>query len=271
MVRGRSGVLRIATYALAAIDIDGTLLRGDGSLSERTRAALQATTLEIVLVSARGPRGVREVADAAGLEGTAIASNGGMVLDLRDRSIRRIRAIETEVAIRLVESLRERLPGILFGIERESFAHEQGFSAWNWTPPPDTRIGDALELLDEPPTKLILRHHGHELEVIAAAAREVLGDAASVYISGELVVEVSAAGVNKAAALAEVCEGLAFEPQHVVAFGDHLNDLPMLAWAGHGIAVANAHPDVIDAADEMTASNEQDGVAVVLERLSLEA
>ena len=170
MVRGRSGVLRIATYALAAIDIDGTLLRGDGSLSERTRAALQATTLEIVLVSARGPRGVREVADAAGLEGTAIASNGGMVLDLRDRSIRRIRAIETEVAIRLVESLRERLPGILFGIERESFAHEQGFSAWNWTPPPDTRIGDALELLDEPPTKLILRHHGHELEVIAAAA-----------------------------------------------------------------------------------------------------
>jgi Cof subfamily protein (haloacid dehalogenase superfamily) len=271
VVRGRSGVLRIATYALAAIDLDGTLLRGDGSLSERTRAALQATPLEIVLVSARGPRGVREVADAAGLEGTAIASNGGMVLDLRDQSIRRIRAIETDVAIRLVETLRERLPGILFGIERESFAHEHGFSAWNWTPPPDTRIGDALELLDEPPTKLILRHHSHELEVVAAAAREILGDAASVYISGEWVVEVSAAGVNKAAALAEVCEELTVEPQHVVAFGDHLNDLPMLAWAGHAVAVENAHPDVIDAADEVTASNDQDGVAIVLERLSLEA
>ncbi len=254
-------------YKLAAIDLDGTLLRRDGSLSERTRAALQATPLEIVLVSARGPRGVREVVDAAGLAGTAIASNGGMVLDLREQSVRRIRAIETEVAVRLVETLRERLPGILFGVERESFAHEQGFSAWNWTPPPDTRIGDALELLDEPPTKLILRHHGHELEVIAAAAREVLGDEACVYISGEWVVEVSAAGVNKAAALAEVCEELAIEPRHVVAFGDHLNDVPMLAWAGHGVAVANAHPDVIDAADEVTASNEEDGVAIVLERL----
>jgi len=255
-------------YKLAAIDLDGTLLRRDGSLSERTRAALQGTPLEIVLVSARGPRGVREIVDAAGLAGTAIASNGGIVLDLREQSVRRIRAIETEVAVRLVETLRERLPGILFGVERESFAHEQGFSAWNWTPPPDTRIGDALELLDEPPTKLILRHHGHELEVIAAAAREVLGDDACVYISGEWVVEVSAAGVNKAAALAEVCEELAIEPRDVVAFGDHLNDVPMLAWAGHGVAVANAHPDVIDAADEVTASNEEDGVAIVLERLS---
>jgi Cof subfamily protein (haloacid dehalogenase superfamily) len=256
-------------YKLAAIDLDGTLLRRDGTLSERTRAALQSARLEIVLVSARGPRGVREVADAAELAGTAIASNGGMVLDLRDRSIRRVRAIETEVAIRLVEALRERLPGILFGVERESFAHEQGFAAWNWTPPPDTRIADALELLDEPPTKLILRHHNHELEVIAAAARDILGEEASVYISGEWVVEVSAAGVNKAAALAEVCEELAVEPRDVVAFGDHLNDLPMLAWAGHAVAVANAHPDVIDAADEIAASNEEDGVAIVLERLSV--
>jgi hydroxymethylpyrimidine pyrophosphatase-like HAD family hydrolase len=172
-------------YKLAAIDLDGTLLRRDGSVSPRTVATLHATPLEIVLVSARGPRGVQEVVDAAGLAGSAIASNGGMVLDLGAGSIRRIRAIETQVAVRLVETLRERLPGIRFGVERETFAHEHGFSAWNWTPPPDTRVGDALELLDEPPTKLILRHHGHELEVIAAAAREVLGDDAAVYISGE--------------------------------------------------------------------------------------
>jgi hydroxymethylpyrimidine pyrophosphatase-like HAD family hydrolase len=73
--------------------------------------------------------------------------------------------------------------------------------------------------------------------------------------------------VNKAAALAELCEELAVEPRDVVAFGDHLNDLPMLAWAGHAVAVANAHPDVIDVADEVAASNEEDGVAIVLERL----
>jgi Cof subfamily protein (haloacid dehalogenase superfamily) len=252
---------------LAAIDLDGTLLRSDGSVSARTTSALRATPLEIVLVSARGPRGVAEVVDAAGLAGTAIASNGGAVLDLETRTIRSVRAIETEVALRLVKGMRERLPGILFGVECESFAHEEGFAAWNWTPPPGTRVGDALDLLESPPTKLILRHEGHALDVIAAAARELAGDAASVYISGTWVVEMSAAGVNKAAALAEVCDERGIAADDVIAFGDYLNDLPMLAWAGRAVAVANAHPDVIDAADEVTASNDEDGVAVVLERL----
>jgi len=253
---------------LAAIDVDGTLLRSDGSLSARTQTALRETALEIVLVSARGPRGVREVVDTAGLAGTAIASNGGVILDLAQRTPTRVRTIETDVAQRLVRGLRERLPGILFGVEREAFAHEPGFSAWNWTPPPDTRVGDALDLLDEAPTKLVLRHESHELEVIAAAAREILDGAADVYVSGNWVIEISAAGVNKATALAEICEERGIAAADVVAFGDHLNDLPMLAWAGHGVAVANAHPDVIDAADEVTASNDDDGVALVLERLS---
>jgi Cof subfamily protein (haloacid dehalogenase superfamily) len=253
---------------LAAIDVDGTLLRSDGSLSARTRTALRETPLEVVLVSARGPRGVREVVDTAGLAGTAIASNGGVILDLAQRTPTRVRTIETDVAQRLVRALRDRLPGILFGVEREAFAHEPGFSAWNWTPPPDTRVGDALDLLDEAPTKLVLRHESHELEVIAAAAREVLDGAADVYISGNWVIEISAAGVNKATALAEICEERGIDARDVVAFGDHLNDLPMLAWAGHGVAVANAHPDVIDAADEVTASNDEDGVALVLERLN---
>jgi Cof subfamily protein (haloacid dehalogenase superfamily) len=254
---------------LAAIDLDGTLLRSDGSLSERTRKALRETPLEIVVVSARGPRGVREVVDAAQLDGWAIASNGGVILDLAERTPRRVRAIESQVAVRLVRALRDRLPGILFGVERESFAHEPGFAAWNWTPPADTRVGDVLELLDEPPTKLVLRHEQHELDVIAAAAREIVRDDAAVYISGNWVIEISAAGVNKATALAEICEERGLEAADVVAFGDHLNDLPMLAWAGLGVAVANAHPDVIEAADEVTASNDEDGVALVLERLSV--
>ena len=77
-----------------------------------------------------------------------------------------------------------------------------------------------------------------------------------------------AAGVNKASALAELCEELGIDAGDVIAFGDHLNDLPMLAWAGRAVAVANAHPDVVEIADELTATNDEDGVALVLERLS---
>jgi hydroxymethylpyrimidine pyrophosphatase-like HAD family hydrolase len=166
-----------------------------------------------------------------------------------------------------VRELRARLPGILFAVERDAFAHEPGFSAWDFTPPPGTRVASAEELLERPPTKLILRHAGHEVEALAAVARELAGRRASVSVSGEWVVEVSAAGVNKAAALAELCEELGIDASEVVAFGDQLNDLPMLSWAGHGVAVANAHPEVIEVADEVTAANDEDGVALVLERL----
>jgi Cof subfamily protein (haloacid dehalogenase superfamily) len=256
------------TFALAAIDLDGTLLRSDGSLSRRTRDALASTELDVVLVSARGPRGVGEVVDAAGLHGTAIASNGAAILDLATRTVTRERVIESDVAAELIRELRERLPGALFAIERDAFAHEPGFAAWNWRPPAGTRVGDALDLLDEAPRKLVVRHAEAALEAVEAVVREVVGERASTYVSGEWVVEISAAGVNKATALAEVCAERGIESRAVVAFGDHQNDVPMLVFAGHGVAVANAHPDAIDAADEVIASNDEDSVAQFLERLA---
>jgi hydroxymethylpyrimidine pyrophosphatase-like HAD family hydrolase len=73
--------------------------------------------------------------------------------------------------------------------------------------------------------------------------------------------------VSKATALARLCEQRNIDSRDVIAFGDMPNDLPMLSWAGHGVAVANAHPDVRAAADEVTASNDESGVALVLERL----
>lgn len=256
---------------LAAVDLDGTLLRSDGTISPRTRSAAQRAAdagIEVVLVTARGPRTVWGLAEELGCRGEAICSNGAIVLDLAARRIRKLRAIKTEVALDLVRMLRERLPGILFAVEREAFAHEPGFAAWNFTPPAGTRVASAEELLEEPPTKLILRHQHHEVDAIAAVARELAGRRASVSVSGEWVVEISPAGVNKAAALAELCDELGIARDDVVAFGDHLNDLPMLAWAGRGVTVANAHPDVVDVADEVTASNDEDGVALVLERLA---
>jgi Cof subfamily protein (haloacid dehalogenase superfamily) len=259
-----------AQTRLVASDLDGTLLRSDLSVSDRTQAAIHALLeagVEFVAVTARGPRGVAEVADRNHIGSIAICSNGAIVLDLATREILSRRSLETAVAQRLVEGLRERLPGILFAVEQESFAHEPGFAAWDWEPPSGTRVADAIELLAEPAVKLILRHETHELDVLAAAARELAGEHASVAIPGPWTVEISAAGVNKAAALADVCAAQGIAAEAVVAFGDYPSDLPMIAWAGRGIAVANAHPDVLAAADEVTASNDEDGVAVVLERL----
>jgi hypothetical protein len=94
-----------------------------------------------------------------------------------------------------------------------------------------------------------------------------VGNAAVVTHSGGPFVEISATGVDKAMALGELCATLGVSAAEVVAFGDMPNDVPMLRWAGLGVAVANAHPDALAAADDLTASNAEDGVALALERL----
>jgi Cof subfamily protein (haloacid dehalogenase superfamily) len=258
---------------LAGVDLDGTLLRSDGTISDRTRAAIRAARaagITVVIVTARGPMSVSAVAQDAGITGAAICSNGGLVVDVATGEIVKQRLLQTDVAVALVHALREQVPGIVFAVEHEEFAHEPGFAAWDWEPPAGTRIADAIELLADPATKLILRHAGHEVDALAVLARELVGDTATVVASGGQAVEVTAAGVNKAAALAEIAGDLGIGAEEVVAFGDYPNDAAMLAWAGLGVAVANAHAEVLAVADEVTASNDEDGVALVLERLVLE-
>ena len=256
---------------LVAIDLDGSLLRSDGSVSERTRealAAVRARGTTIVFVTARHPGSTAKIAREAGVGGLAICSNGATIFDLDAGRVVRERPLESEVAARLVRAVRERVPGVLFAVERRAeMAFEPEFRAWDWNPPEGTRFADALELVAEPVTRLIVRHADYELDVLAALVREVAGESATVVMPGVWTVELSAVGVSKAAALAELCDELGLTADDVIAFGDFPNDLPMLAWAGHAVAVANAHPDVIAEADEVTASNDEDGVALVLERL----
>ena len=78
---------------------------------------------------------------------------------------------------------------------------------------------------------------------------------------------INVAGVNKGAALEELSAELGVGAAEVVAFGDYTNDLPMLAWAGTSIAPGNAHPDVLAVVDEITAPNDEDGLALAIERL----
>jgi Cof subfamily protein (haloacid dehalogenase superfamily) len=258
---------------LIATDLDGTLLRSDLSVSARTQAALQAARdagIRIVLVSARGPIGVGRVADEVGGDGLAICSNGALILDLASRKVIRHRTLTADVAALMIRGLRSRLPNVSFATELEgTFALEPAFKgAWNdWEPPEGSRYADALELVTEPVTKLMVRDQTISVDELAVAAREVARDSAAVAISGKWVVEISAAGVNKAAALRELAGEYGIEAADVVAFGDYPNDLPMLEWAGHSIATANAHPDVLAEVDEVTASNDEDGVAQAIERI----
>jgi hydroxymethylpyrimidine pyrophosphatase-like HAD family hydrolase len=267
---------------LVASDLDGTLLRPDETVSERTREAIVAVRragITLVLVTGRPPRALAPIAARIGVGGIAICANGAVVWDLDAGTMVDVTPLAADLAAGLVRELREAIPGVLFAVELEhGFGREAGWT--DGTGPPRPRLveretpevleADALELVTGPVVKLLVRHPTLPFPEVARRARQAVGEQAVVTWAGTRLLEISAAGVTKAWALGRLCARLGVRRQQVLALGDMENDLPMLAWAGHSVAVANAQPDVLDAADEVTASNLDDGVALVLERLAAE-
>jgi Cof subfamily protein (haloacid dehalogenase superfamily) len=257
---------------LVACDLDGTLLRSDGTLDERSRRALAGVERAgalLVLCTARPARWMAPVAQATGHRGVAICANGAVIWDLHSESAVEEWPLEPAVARQIVELLRAALPDAAWAVERTNgFGHEPAYKPiW---PPPDGTVVDVVDaLVSEPAVKLMLRHDGLSADELLERARDLVGHLAELThsSSADVLLEISAAGISKASALARLCEQHGVSSDDVLAFGDMPNDLPMLQWAGHSVAVANAHPDVLAAADEVTADNDHAGVARVLERL----
>jgi hypothetical protein len=116
--------------------------------------------------------------------------------------------------------------------------------------------------------KLLASHPSMGVDELLAAVRELVGELVEpTHSNGRGLVEMGPRGVSKATTLAAYCASLGVTADEVVAFGDMPNDLPMLAWAGTAYAVANAHPQVLAAVALRAHSNDDDGVARVLEEL----
>jgi hydroxymethylpyrimidine pyrophosphatase-like HAD family hydrolase len=286
---------------LVASDVDGTLLDPLERVTPRTARAISRVLTAgtpFVLVTGRPPRWVTPVARAAGLTGYAVCTNGAAVYDLGADRVVSARDLDPVLLNDITHALRHQLPDIRVAVERTppvtgarsgvrsgviaSFATEPGFrNPWGNPRGLDNKAGNGdsgmdgennelptAEVLGHPATKLLIRHRGLSSDELADAAVAVLDGAGLeiTYSTNRGLIEVSAAGVTKATGLAEVCELLDVPAGRVVAFGDMPNDVEMLRWSGHGVAMSNAHPDVLAAADEVTAPNTEDGVAQVLER-----
>ena len=255
-----------------ACDLDGTLLRSDGTLDKRSQRALaeiQRAGALLVLCTARPSRWMAPLAQATGHSGVAICANGAVVWDLHAEAVLEARALEPAAARDVVTRLRTALPAASWAVERpEGFAHEPAYAP-RWPVPDDTIVAPIDVLIGEPVVKLMLREEEHNADTLLAIASGLVGHLAELSHSNsaDCLIEIAARGVNKASALAGLCAARGIDPAGVIAFGDMPNDLPMLRWAGHGVAVGNAHPHVLAAADEITTGNDDAGVARVLERL----
>ncbi|WP_346011772.1 HAD family hydrolase [Streptomyces sp. SID3343] len=257
---------------LVATDLDGTIVRDDGSISERTLAALElveSSGAEVVFVTGRPPRWMRQVAKVTGHHGLAICGNGAVVYDLRAERLVGTHPMDVTAARKVVRLLREAVPDVTFAVETETgFMHEPGYPVL----PRDVSIvhavGPVEDLLNGPVLKLLARHETLDPDAFLALARDRAGAYAEfTHSSAIALVEISALGISKASTLAWFCTQRGIRTEDVVAFGDMPNDLPLLAWAGQAYAVANAHPDVLAAVERHTASNQDDGVAQVIEKL----
>jgi Cof subfamily protein (haloacid dehalogenase superfamily) len=258
-------------FRLIATDIDGTLMAsGAEAPSARACAALRAARSEgitVVLVTGRPPRGVWELAKRR-VADLAICANGALVYDLPLDRITLEHPLPGPVTRRLVTELRQAAPGVVFACEAGfQFCREEGYATAHPLDDLNPIVEEALGFAERPVAKLIARHDGMPQKLLISLAEAIAGADAVITRSGPDLVEIAAAGVTKASTLEFVCKARGLGAAQVLAFGDMVNDVSLLAWAGRGVAVAGAHPDLLAIADETTAAAGDDGVAVYLEKL----
>jgi Cof subfamily protein (haloacid dehalogenase superfamily) len=267
-------------FDLVASDLDGTLLSSGDSVSTRTLSAMRRVLDSgafFVFATGRPPRWIYPVAEETGHHSYAVGSNGAVVLDLAipDESERVLHTslMSPSHALTVVEAIRSVSPRAAFAIDGPSgFGHDPNYVP-SWAIPADYAIAPVEELIAAPVLKVLFKDPDITLaryqalgEVLASVGSLTFGSAVPVPGATTLL-EVMAPNVSKASALQWICEREGISSARVLAFGDMPNDSEMLAWAGHGVAMGNAHEEIKSLANAVTHSNDDHGVAAVLESL----
>lgn len=258
-------------------DLDGTLLLPDKTVSPRALAAIRAAQQAgIVVVPATG-RSVNDTPRVLPdeLSSLMVCSNGAVVYDATSDTVLIERQISPAVCSALVDALLDLAPGTRFAaLVRSGFdllpgpgyldLMEPGNHGRN---PADLEEVSLRQLSAQPAVKMVARHGELELESLFELCEEVAYVGILPTTSGVPFIEMSAAGVSKASTLELLAAERGIAPDEVMVFGDSANDVAMIEWAGHGVAVANATAAALAAADEIAPANTDDGVARVIERV----
>ena len=257
---------------LIVSDLDGTLLRSDETISDATIAELgrwAAVGVPLVIATGRPPRWMLGVRSRLG-RGTAVCCNGAVLLDLEPFTVLEEHSLQPADLQAITGGLRERQPGTWFAVEYgDQFRHEPIYQPRWDVDAPGVAEATLEEMVARPVAKLLARHEDLPRDEFVALVAEVVGDRATVTnSSSDALAEISARGVTKATGLARVAADLGIAAADVVYFGDMPNDVPAFDWVreggGHAVAMAQAHPEVLAAATDVTLGNDDDGVAAFL-------
>jgi Cof subfamily protein (haloacid dehalogenase superfamily) len=259
---------------LIATDLDGTLVRSDDTVSAYTHEVLdrvRAAGIRIVGATGRGPRLTSLTRNDIRAADFLVLAQGGWVLDQADGSYLRTARLAGSALGGLLADLEAEVGPLSVMIE--ALDHDDA-PLWGdydptWRYPVTVERRPRAECLTGEVIKAFARSFEHDVDTLLAVAQRIVPPhVATVTQAGLAYVEICPPYVDKGTGLAVVAESVGVDPADVLVFGDMPNDLPMFAWAGwNRVAVANAHPTLLAVADEVTLTNDEDGVAVYLDRL----
>ena len=253
---------------LFAFDLDKTLVTNDYRLPERTPGVLRALRdagHSVTVLTGRPLGSARRFLDALAVPGPYSVNHGAQVMDAGGRELRRTRLVAADV--RAVLGPWTAHPTVEFScvVDEQLFVKDPADQRWHWAHTESRVVSRFDPTIDTDADKVVFAAETTTIEIVEHVAAHA--PLAERYLWGDGFLEVVAAGGDKGSGLAFIAARLGFDQHQVVAFGDGLNDVSMVRWAGHGVAVGpEAHPDTISASDERVASPEEGGVLDWLER-----
>ena len=264
-------------YKLIAMDLDGTLNNDRKVITERTKAALMAAQkkgIRLALASARPSPGLFKERDILNLQdhnGILMSYNGGRIVDAATGTVLFETSMDLEETKQVLRKL-EALPvtpilddGVQFYVtDKNGFKVDYECRNNNMV---CSEVSNLAEFLQFAPIKILMSVEPDALPAVQKEIADFLPDSLTVVQTAAFYLEVIPKSINKGQGIRDICKVLGISPDEVISFGDAANDIPMLQTAGMGVAMGNASGEVKAAADMVTLSNNEDGIAAALEKL----
>ncbi len=253
-----------------AFDLDDTLLRDDLSISENTLHTLRvlaASGLHIIPASGRAKLSMKPFVDQLDCASLYISCNGAELWDGRTHELLRAETFSTDLGREIARFGRENgcytqtYEGDAFFYSEESVWAER-YAASSLLR--GVYVGDLEAYIQEPRSKILMMDSAEKIARLLPEARDRFAGRASVTCSKAWFLEFNPLRATKGIALSEAARLLGFEAENIMAFGDSLNDIPMLEASGWSVTVANGRPELKSLCRDTCPSNQEDGVSVYL-------
>ena len=261
-------------YKLIAMDLDGTLNNSQKRITEKTFAALmqaQQQGIRLALASARPSPGLFKERDILHLQeygGILMSYNGGRIVDAATGETR----FETAMDIAQTKQVLRQLESLPVTPILDDGRHFYVTDAQGYKVPYECQnnnmvcfeVANLADFLTFAPIKILMSVLPEQLPPVQAQIAAFLPESLTVVQTADFYLEVIPKAINKGQGIRDICCTLGISPSEVMAFGDAANDIPMLQAAGTGVAMGNASPEVKAAANYVTATNDEDGIATAL-------